>query len=490
MGLRAPEQPLPSWRIAAPPATEEALQIQGRQTLLGLCWSLLCNLFAAKAERGHGAASALDHRGISVLLATSVAFLGLAAPVALRGWLRGRRPTFEYGPIDIELMTQKAAQDLCGKKATTAERATSLIPDSLQDLEETAEELAANAMKPQDEVDHRAKALAAVGAPPFRRFLKEHADISTFERKPCKTLQMNIGLYCNQACTHCHVESSPLRKEMMSDAVVDRCLYLLRASPSVTILDITGGAPEMNSGFRRLVEGAAALRDQGRPELRIIDRCNLTVLLEPGQEELADFLAKNNVDIIASLPSYEPAQTDKQRGRRVFERSMQGLKLLNDHGYGNGGPSAKPGRRLDLVFNPPGAFLPPKQDLLDKKFRDNLCKNMGVNFNQLITIANMPVKRFFDFLRKKGTLEGYMDLLVRNFNPETVPYVMCLDHVNVGWDGRIFDCDFNQQLELGIGPGGGLDVFAMESLDDARLRNAPIRTAAHCFGCTAAQGST
>jgi len=277
----------------------------------------------------------------------------------------------------------------------------------------------------------------------------------------------------------------------MSAEVVERCLYLLRESPSVEVLDITGGAPELNAGFRRLVEGAAALRDRGaRPGLRIIDRCNLTVLLEPGQESLADFLAQQGVDIIASLPSYDAAQTDRQRGRRVFERSIQGLRALNAHGYGAGGPSAPPGRRLDLVFNPPGPFLPPRQELLDKKYRQELGEHMGVEFNSLITIANMPVKRFFDFLRKKGTLEGYMDLLVRNFNPETVPKVMCIDHVNVGWDGRVYDCDFNQQLEMGLGRGGSLDVFGIESLDDARLRKAPIKTAAHCFGCTAAQGSS
>lgn len=463
-------------------ATERWLP--GRSSFLGLSWCLLCDLLKDRKA----ADDAAEPRGIRIWFAAS-ALLGIIAPVAVRVWLNHRtKKSFEYGPVDIELMTSKASQELCGKSNQSAR--TSLIPDSLEDLEETGEALAADAMRPQDELDHQRKALAAVGAPPFRRFLKEQGCISAFERGPCRTFQMNIGLYCNQACTHCHVESSPLRKEMMSDEVVDRCLFLLRASPSITTLDITGGAPEMNRGFRRLVEGAAALREQGRPQLRIIDRCNLTVLLEPGQEGLPEFLAVNNVDIIASLPSYEPEQTDKQRGRKVFQRSMEGLKILNAHGYGKGGSDAKPGRRLDLVFNPPGPFLPPKQDLLDTKYRKHLCEQTGVDFNQLITIANMPVKRFFDFLRKKGTLEGYMDLLVRNFNPETVPHVMCIDHVNVGWDGRLFDCDFNQQLEMGIGPDGGFDVFGIESLDDARLRATSIRTAAHCYGCTAAQGST
>jgi len=386
------------------------------------------------------------------------------------------------------MMTDEAAKTLRGQTKTLEAARTSLIPDALEDLEEAAA-MAAESLPASDEVNRRAEALAAVGAPPFRKFL-EQAGISSFDRQKCKTLQLNIGLYCNQACTHCHVESSPLRKEMMSDEVVQRCLTLLRNSPDVDTLDITGGAPELNSGFRALVEGAAELRDTKRPNLRIIDRCNLTVLLEPGQENLVDFLADKKVDIVASLPSYDAAQTDKQRGRKVFQRSVEALKILNGRGYGMEGCKTSPGKRLDLVFNPPGPFLPPKQDLLEAKYHNQLGEQMGIRFNQLITLANMPVKRFFDFLRKKGTLEGYLDLLVRNFNADTVPQVMCTNTVNVGWDGKLYDCDFNQQLELRIGRGVGLDVFSIDSLDDPQLRQAPIRTAAHCFGCTAAQGSS
>lgn len=275
---------------------------------------------------------------------------------------------------------------------------------------------------------------------------------------------------------------------MASFDVVDRCIHLIRTSPDVTTLDITGGAPEMNKGFRRLVEGAARLREGGRP-LRIMDRCNLTVLLEPGQEDLLDFLVDHQVHIIASLPSYDATQTDRQRGRKVFDRSVRALQMLNARGYAQGGGETETGLQLDLVFNPPGPFLPPKQELLEAKYRVELQKNHGVQFNRLITIANIPVKRFFDFLRKKGTLEGYMDLLVRNFNPETVPHVMCLETVNVRWDGRVYDCDFNQQLELEL-KRGGLTVFDLESLSDPVLQKASIRTAAHCFGCTAAQGSS
>lgn len=268
---------------------------------------------------------------------------------------------------------------------------------------------------------------------------------------------------------------------MMADDVVDRCLHLLRTSPNVKVLDLTGGAPELNSGFRRLVEGAAELRARERPDLRIIDRCNLTVLLEPGQEELPSFLRQNRVDIVASLPSYDASQTDKQRGRRVFERSVEALRMLNDEGYGKD-------LTLDLMFNPPGAFLPPKQEPLEEKYRREMSEKHNVTFSSLIALANMPVKRFFDHLRKQGTLEGYMDLLVRNFNAETVPGLMCTNTVNVRYDGRIYDCDFNQQLDMTLGRPP-LTVFDIDSLDDERLRSAPIKTAAHCFGCTATQGS-
>lgn len=459
------------------------------QALLNIWWALCIDVLGIRSdEEGLQRSGGAAIRPWPAATLAAAVLAGLVTPVLYRV-LRGRAcaKEFEYGPVDIKLMTNKASEELCGKSAI--HERTSLIPVALQELEESADIIAADAMNPIQELDRRAKALEAVGAPAFRRHLKDQG-ITEFNRGPCRTLQLNIGLYCNQACTHCHVESSPLRKEMMSEEVVDRCLYLLRQSPGVQVLDITGGAPELNIGFRRLVEGAAALRDGFRPGLRIIDRCNLTVLLEPGQEGLAEFLAKHRVDIIASLPSYDADQTDRQRGRKVFQRSIEGLRILNQYGYGRGGPDAKVGRRLDLVFNPPGPFLPPRQELLDKKYREQLSIHLGVEFNQLITIANMPVKRFFDFLRKKGTLEGYMDLLVRNFNPSTVPKLMCVDHVNVGWDGCLYDCDFNQQMDLGVGRGGKLDVFRVDSLDDARLREAPIRTAAHCYGCTAAQGSS
>eukprot|EP00931_Biecheleriopsis_adriatica_P056240 TRINITY_DN33319_c0_g1_i1.p1 TRINITY_DN33319_c0_g1~~TRINITY_DN33319_c0_g1_i1.p1 ORF type:complete len:470 (-),score=101.89 TRINITY_DN33319_c0_g1_i1:106-1464(-) len=422
--------------------------------------------------------------GRSLLFALGLGISTLLAMPLLQRLLRRRRTSaFEFGPLELSQMTVKAAKEL--HQASKEDR-TSLIPDALEDLEEQGQQFEVTAASV--EVDQRAQALTAVGAPPFRRFLRDKG-VEEPKRSSCRTLQLNIGLYCNQACSHCHVESSPLRSEMMSDAVVEQCLLLIRNTHSVDCLDITGGAPELNSGFQRLVLGAAQLRDSGlRPGLRIIDRCNLTVLLEPGQEGLANFLAEHRVDVVASLPSYDATQTDKQRGRKVFERSIQGLRILNELGYGTGDER---GLRLDLVFNPPGPFLPPKQDLLEAKYKQELATQHGVKFDRLITIANMPIKRYFDFLRKKGMLEGYMDLLVRNFNKETVPELMCTNTVSVDWRGDVFDCDFNQQLELHLNKKGsrGLNIFDLQSLQDNALQQAKIITAAHCFGCTAAQGS-
>jgi radical SAM/Cys-rich protein len=388
---------------------------------------------------------------------------------------------YELGSVDILSMTREAAKKLHRGERKVVNR-SSLIPEVLQDLEDAGGTMAPDAVAPEEELDVRAKALAAVGAPPFRQYLKMK-NARTLERGECKILQLNIGLYCNQACTHCHVESSPLRTEMSSEDVIDRILHLIRNSPAVHTLDITGGAPEMNRGFRRLIQGVVDIRKEGR-ELRVIDRCNLTVLLEPGYEDLAQYLADNRVDLICSLPSYDASQTDRQRGKNVFDRSMEGLRRLNALGYGSGGRRAL---KLDLVFNPPGPFLPPRQEALEVKYKEELWKEHGIRFDHLLTLSNMPVKRFHDHLRKTKMLEGYMDLLVRNFNPDTVPLLMCRDTVNVKYDGQIFDCDFNQQLDLRVGQN--LTIFDLDSLDDARLRKAPIATRAHCYGCTAAQGS-
>eukprot|EP00746_Dinoflagellata_sp_MGD_P051535 gnl/MRDRNA2_/MRDRNA2_229382_c0_seq1.p1 gnl/MRDRNA2_/MRDRNA2_229382_c0~~gnl/MRDRNA2_/MRDRNA2_229382_c0_seq1.p1 ORF type:complete len:368 (+),score=56.92 gnl/MRDRNA2_/MRDRNA2_229382_c0_seq1:75-1106(+) len=339
----------------------------------------------------------------------------------------------------------------------------------------------------KDELDTRQRSLAAIKAPSFAGKLLENK-VGPLKRWSPKCLQLNVGLYCNQACTHCHVESSPLKTlEQMSAATAQRCLDLLERTPSIHTLDLTGGAPEMNQCFKDLVLRARAIR----PDLRIIDRCNLTVLLEPGQEQLGEFLRDNRVDVIASLPCYSERNVDAQRGRKVFERSMQGLQILNQHGYGD----TDSGLKLDLVYNPAGAFLPPSQSKLEVKYKQELSAQ-DIFFNNLITITNMPIKRFFDFLRKQGTLDSYMDLLVRNFNAETVRKgLMCHDTVSVNWQGKIFDCDFNQQLDLrlkdalrGKGDDQLLDIWRINSFDE--LVEVPIVTRAHCFGCTAGQGSS
>jgi len=313
------------------------------------------------------------------------------------------------------------------------------------------------------------------------------------KRKAPTILQINIGLYCNQACGHCHVESSPLRTtEMMTAQTAAQCLQVLKNTPSIDTLDITGGAPELNDNFRYLVSMAREIRGK---DLIIIDRCNLTVLQEPGQEDLVNFLKAQDVHVVASLPCYSSENVDTQRGSGVFERSIAALLALNEAGYGRNREEDSgdgPRLQLDLVYNPLGAFLPPPQEKLQVQYQEQLAENFGILFDQLFTITNMPIKRFADFLHRRGELAEYMDLLVRNFNPDTVEELMCLNTINVGWDGKVYDCDFNQQLGYGIGVDsihrGGKTVFDIDSLDE--LRDVRIRTDNHCFGCTAGMGSS
>lgn len=289
-------------------------------------------------------------------------------------------------------------------------------------------------------------------------------------------LQVNVGRFCNQACSHCHVEAGPNRAERMSLETADRILELAARSPSLKTLDLTGGAPELHEVFRPLVEGARHLG------LRIIDRCNLTVLLEPGQEDLADYLAKHQVQVVASLPCYSRANVDKQRGNGVFDKSIRALQRLNGLGYGMPGS----GLELDLVFNPMGASLPPPQEALETEYKQHLVEDFGIRFNRLFTITNMPIKRFREQLRREGVESLYMAKLEGAFNPKTVPHVMCRNLLSVGWDGRLYDCDFNQMLDLPA-PGGGT-VWDFRSLDAFAGR--PIATGDHCLGCTAGCGSS
>ncbi|CAB9497148.1 Protein of unknown function (DUF3641) [Seminavis robusta] len=358
-----------------------------------------------------------------------------------------------------------------------------------QDTEQRLKSVGAAQMSKEERLKRR-RALDDLGIPSFEDFLQtqlQSTDKVTLTRKKAPTvLQINIGLYCNQACAHCHVESSPLRtEEQMANDVVLQCLELLKASPSIQTLDITGGAPELNQSFRYLVTMARDLR----PDLEIIDRCNLTVLQEPGQDDLVDFLKENNVRIVASLPCYSAENVNKQRGNGVFERSIAALLALNDAGYGRPDSGSPP---LDLVYNPLGAFLPPEQVKLEAKYKEELDENFGILFNSLFTMTNMPIKRFADFLYRRGELKDYMDLLQRNFNKDTMKSLMCFDTVSIGYDGKIFDCDFNQQLGYGVGVDeihqGGLSVFDVDSFES--LQDQAIRTDNHCFGCTAGMGSS
>jgi radical SAM/Cys-rich protein len=267
----------------------------------------------------------------------------------------------------------------------------------------------------------------------------------------------------------------------MPAEVAEQVLQILAASATVTTVDITGGAPELNPNFRRLVSRS---RELGR---RVIDRCNLTVLFEPGQETLPEFLAKNHVEIVASLPCYTAANVDQQRGRGAFEKSIRALERLNAIGYGMPDSILK----LNLVYNPLGAFLPPPQDKLEVDYKQQLREHLGIEFHQLFTLTNVPIKRFADFLYRSGKYADYMGLLVNHFNPVTVSSLMCRSLVSVGWNGVLYDCDFNQMLEIGIGAsprGRPLTVWDVENLRE--LAGERIATASHCFGCTAGAGSS
>jgi len=385
------------------------------------------------------------------------------------------------------------------------------VADTLQEMESDVEfqeltkkiaKLGVDGMTKEERATRR-RALDELGVPNFMRFVAENdADSNTAEvknkqlhRSEPTILQLNIGLYCNQACNHCHVESSPLRKdETMSAEIAARCLELLQKTPSVDTLDLTGGAPELNGQFRFLVKLAREWAIENKRKLTIIDRCNLTVLLEPDQSDLVDFLKENQVNVVASLPCYGEDNVDAQRGRGVFERSIAALLKLNEAGYGT---PEHPELELDLVYNPSGPFLPPSQASLELDYKRELEERYGIHFNNLLTITNMPIKRFADFLAKEGKMKEYMELLVNNYNAQTVGGLMCLNTVSVGWDGKLYDCDFNQQLGMGIvgesetnesAKKQKLSVFDIESLMD--LGKYSVRTDNHCFGCTAGSGSS
>jgi radical SAM/Cys-rich protein len=302
-------------------------------------------------------------------------------------------------------------------------------------------------------------------------------DFPALKRRSIQTLQVNLGLKCNQSCIHCHVDAGPKRREMMSDSVVDDVVnYLKQHRPKH--LDLTGGAPELHPLFRHIVSSAV---EQG---IHVIDRCNLTILTETDQQSLACFLADNRVEIIASLPCYLEENVDGQRGKGVFEKSIAGLKVLNELGYGR--PNS--GLELNLVYNPVGAYLPPTQQSLEHDYKQQLADRFGVAFNALFTITNMPIRRFGSYLQSKNEFSNYLILLKEAFQPGNVDTVMCRDLVSIDWQGFVYDCDFNQMLDMKI--ISGKQPQHISQLHENHLIDSAIAVGEHCYGCTAGQGSS
>jgi radical SAM/Cys-rich protein len=289
-------------------------------------------------------------------------------------------------------------------------------------------------------------------------------------------LQVNVGKLCNLTCVHCHVNAGPKRKEIMTRDTVDRVVAWF-ARTEIPTIDLTGGAPEMIPDFRYFIERVKTLR----PSRRVIDRCNLTILLEPGYEGLAQFLARHRVEIIASMPCYTAENVNAQRGQGVFDSSIKALRVLNSLGYGSDLP-------LHLVYNPVGAFLPGPQAELEADYKRELKKHFEIVFNNLYTITNLPIARFASYLRHNNKLEEYMQLLIDNFNSATIAGLMCRDTISVSWTGEVFDCDFNQMLKMNWRNENG--PLYLWDLDPAVVENRQILTGNHCFGCTAGAGSS
>jgi len=310
---------------------------------------------------------------------------------------------------------------------------------------------------------------------PFRARMSD-AGLAPLAATGIRVFQINVGKFCNQTCRHCHVDAGPHRTEQMSRETAQLCIRAL-AGTDIPTVDITGGAPELNANFRWLVEQARAL---GR---HVMDRCNLSVLLLGPQKDLAGFLAQHRVEVVASLPYFQAAQTDAQRGDKVFGKSIEALKLLNELGYGHEGSALT----LNLVHNPAGAFLPARQEALEAQYRRELLRQHGVVFNRLYTITNMPISRFLEFLIDSGNYEGYMQRLANAFNPAAAAAVMCRSTISIGWDGTLYDCDFNQMLDLPVQAPAPRHV---RDFDAARLGERHIVTANHCYGCTAGAGSS
>jgi radical SAM/Cys-rich protein len=295
-----------------------------------------------------------------------------------------------------------------------------------------------------------------------------------------EVLQVNVGKLCNLTCTHCHVNAGPKRKEIMTRETVDRIIDWV-AKTDIPTIDLTGGAPEMIPDFRYFIERIRTLK----PWRKIIDRCNLTILVERGYERLAEFLAAKKVEIIASMPCYSPRNVNLQRGQGVFDQSIDALRLLNRLGYAVSGDLP-----LHLVYNPVGAFLPGPQRELEADYKRELATQFGIVFNNLYTITNLPIARFAAYLRHNNKLEEYMELLITAFNPATVEGLMCRNTISVGWQGEVYDCDFNQQLDMQWRGNGESRPMFLWDVDPDEVADREIMTGDHCFGCTAGAGSS
>ena len=309
--------------------------------------------------------------------------------------------------------------------------------------------------------------------------LLKTTDFPSVSRNRLEILQVNLGYLCNQSCLHCHVNAGPTRKELMQRDNIVHILDVLEQTGAHT-LDLTGGAPEMNPLFRELV---VAARELG---IEVIDRCNLTILLEPGYEGTAEFLAENEVQIVASLPCYLEDNVDGQRGKGVYQKSMQALRQLNQLGYGQ--ENSKLG--LTLVYNPTGPYLPPSQDSLQQDYKTFLAENFDIQFDQLFTITNMPIARFGSTLLARGEFENYMNLLKDAFSVTNMKGLMCINQLSIDWEGYVYDCDFNQLLKMNIRNPDNFQKLHISEILKTRLQDIPVSIADHCYGCTAGQGSS
>jgi len=312
--------------------------------------------------------------------------------------------------------------------------------------------------------------------------LLENSDFPPLRRVRLQTLQVNVGYKCNQSCLHCHVNAGPRRTEALTRETAALCLEYAQAS-GVSVLDLTGGAPELNQNFKFLVEGARTLG------LKVIDRCNLTILEEPGFEQMAEYLASHEVEIVASMPCYIEENVDAQRGKGVYDASISGIRQLNAVGYGVPGS----GLELNLVFNPQGPVLPPPQDVLEADYKRELGARYGIRFNRLLTLANLPVGRFGSTLQSKCEFDGYMALLRDAYRPANLNAVMCRSLVSVDWQGYVYDCDFNQMMGLSMrveNRGDRVGRPHLQELLGRDLEGQPIAVRNHCYGCTAGQGSS